>query len=173
VFSGTVRQEHELVSPPCQRDEQRQQNGADEQRLAQLHIDRDSSHRCPQHEPCRDREDVQAHDDVLEYRRAKEFEREVAGRHQQEEPSQHERTRESHSGEEDRRGKSQRHRNQACRDRPLPFERVFTVGFAVHHIVREVHRSRQPAEDEEGCRCGAHGSGIKQPSCEHEARKDH
>ena len=58
-------EQRELMAPFRQGDEQCQQDGADEQPMADLHVNRHGARHGPQHEPDRDRQHVDD-DNVLE-----------------------------------------------------------------------------------------------------------
>ena len=136
--------EHELPTALRQREEEREQGGAEQQPGRDPHVHRGRARRRADHEQPADREDVQQHD-VLEPEAVAELDRrerdEKAQRREAQPRARAERRSSEYPGERDR----QAGRQLPARDRPLALDRMETVVLPVAQVVDDVGRARERA----------------------------
>ena len=133
-----VGEQHELVAAFRQRDEQRQQDRADEQPVADLHVDRDGAGHRAQHEPDGDRQHVDD-DDVLERAGVEREQRQIRRGDDEEAGAERERACQRHHAQHDRGRQRRRHRQRARRNRTPRLVRMLAIAVAIGDVVDQVH----------------------------------
>ncbi len=166
-----VGEEHELVAPLAQREEQRQQDRQDQQPVADADVDHDGARRRAQHEADRYGQHVDD-DDVLQRPGVEGEQADVRRAEQAEGRPEPERGPEG--GDAEHRGRRQRgrHRNRAGRDRPIPLDRMAAIGLPVRHVVEEIDDAGERAEDDERGEGIQDRPRVQQPLAEQQRGED-
>ena len=143
VVGRRVGQQRQLVPPLAQGDEQREQRRAHQQPMADGHGDRRRAGRRPQREARGDRQHVE-NDDVLQERRVGDQQHEIRRGRLKERPAQSPTPRSSPPRRRSRAAASASvGLERARRDRPMRFQRMAPILFAIEHVVDEVDRRRR------------------------------
>ena len=144
-----VGEQHQLVPPLRQGKKEREQNGQDQQPVADRHVDRDRASGRAQHEPDRDRQHVDDHD-VLERPGVKRQQADVGRRDRGERRTQPPGARRAPRPSARPRGRAR------CAGETTPeamgrkrLSRVLPVRLAIRDVVDEVDHAGQHAEDRE------------------------
>ena len=155
-----------------ERDEERQQNRADEEPVADLDVDGDGTGHRAQHEADGDRQHVDD-DDVLEPAGVRELEHEIDRRDDRERTPDGESARQPRHRERRRRADRDRCGQRARRNRPPRLQRMPPIALAIRQVVHQINDAREDAEDGEGADCGDDRGAVEQTPAEEQPGKDH
>ena len=151
MAGGAVRQQHQFVPPLRQRDEQREQDRADEQPVADDDVDGDGACDGAQHETDGERQHVENHD-VLQGTRVQQLQAEVGvATSPNRQLSANARGREPPRRAPPPPRAPRPDRQRAGGDRPAPLQRMPPIALAIRDVVDQIDHARQDAEDREGC----------------------
>ena len=171
MFRRPVGQQRQFVPPLAEAQEQRQQDGAGQQPVADRYPDHQSARHGAQHETHRNRHHVED-DEVLEPAGICHLQRHVRCGRPTERRLKPERRRQAAAHED--RGPDQRRtdRQRAGGDRPPRFQRVLPIGREIRDVVEEIDGSGQRAKNQKGRQRERDGGRVEQTARENERREN-